>query len=296
MSLVSLWAGTEWGSGISLSCSPWGKLQVGFSPAFLPLFSCLGCLYPLCLPGLSMPSGECTAGFYCKGGAVLPNPTDDVTGNICPEGTYCSKYPASVSDSNSLAFNIWNPDGWFWECDGQLAGLWSGCPESQILLLVAYPYSESRDIFVSLLEAVCLQDVFSFTSINHYKIKLISVLFHAALLDLWVKIRFHCCPFHAALHSFSPQMQQYLFFHIHFFLPCFSSHSCRVGRTQAVPSWHLLQPAREEITFWVPTLSLWLLLRGSWSQCPHWRVLGRWGISLTTLHTLYRSCLPISGS
>lgn len=216
MSLVSLWTGTERGSGVSLSCSPWGKLQVGFSPAFLPLFSCLGCHYPLCLPGLSVPSGECTAGFYCKGGAVLPNPTDDVTGNICPAGTYCSKYPASVRDSNSLAFNIWNPDGWFWECDSQLAGLWSGCPESQILLLVAYPYSESRDIFVSLLEAVCLQDVFSFTSITHYKIKLISVLFHVVLLHFWAKIRFHCCPFHAALHSFSPQMQQYLFFHYSF--------------------------------------------------------------------------------
>lgn len=38
-----------------------------------------------------------------------------------------------------------------------------------------------------------------------------SVLFHAALLDLWVKIRFHCCPFHAAVHSSSPQMQQSLF-------------------------------------------------------------------------------------
>lgn len=58
-----------------------------------------------------MPSGECTAGFYCKGGAVLPNPTDEVTGNICPAGTYCSKYPSSVRDSNSLAFNILNPGG-----------------------------------------------------------------------------------------------------------------------------------------------------------------------------------------
>ncbi|CAM9824345.1 unnamed protein product [Bubo scandiacus] len=40
--------------------------------------------------GLSVPSGECTAGFYCKGGATLPKPTDDVTGNICPMGTYCT--------------------------------------------------------------------------------------------------------------------------------------------------------------------------------------------------------------
>ncbi|KAM8989348.1 uncharacterized protein PRD47_016773 [Ara ararauna] len=40
--------------------------------------------------GLSVPSGECTTGFYCKAGATIPNPTDGVTGNICPGGTYCT--------------------------------------------------------------------------------------------------------------------------------------------------------------------------------------------------------------
>ncbi|KAM7082943.1 uncharacterized protein J5F26_014046 [Ciconia maguari] len=43
-----------------------------------------------CDAGLSVPSGECTAGFYCNGGAALPKPTDGVTGNICPVGTYCT--------------------------------------------------------------------------------------------------------------------------------------------------------------------------------------------------------------
>ncbi|KAJ7417001.1 hypothetical protein WISP_67321 [Willisornis vidua] len=43
-----------------------------------------------CDAGLPVPSGECAAGFYCEGQAVLPKPTDGVTGNICPVGTYCS--------------------------------------------------------------------------------------------------------------------------------------------------------------------------------------------------------------
>ncbi|XP_061449372.1 neurogenic locus notch homolog protein 4-like [Rhineura floridana] len=42
-----------------------------------------------CEAGLSAPSGECAAGFYCTGGASSPKPLDGVTGNICPQGTYC---------------------------------------------------------------------------------------------------------------------------------------------------------------------------------------------------------------
>ncbi|XP_050179054.1 multiple epidermal growth factor-like domains protein 6 isoform X3 [Myiozetetes cayanensis] len=40
--------------------------------------------------GLSVPSGECAAGFYCEGEAALPKPTDGVTGNVCPVGTFCT--------------------------------------------------------------------------------------------------------------------------------------------------------------------------------------------------------------
>ena len=39
--------------------------------------------------GLASVSGDCYAGFYCSGGASLPSPLDGVTGNICPEGSYC---------------------------------------------------------------------------------------------------------------------------------------------------------------------------------------------------------------
>lgn len=75
-------------------------------PAFSPSVLVLGVLLSFCLPGLSIPSGECAAGFYCKGGATLPNPRDDVTGNICPAGTYCSKYPTSIRNKNFISRNI----------------------------------------------------------------------------------------------------------------------------------------------------------------------------------------------
>ncbi|PKU33190.1 zonadhesin-like isoform x4 [Limosa lapponica baueri] len=71
-----------------------------------------------CDAGLSVPSGECSAGFYCKGGAALPKPTDGVTGNICPVGTYCSHYcPRNTQFATqypcppgtySEALNIWD--------------------------------------------------------------------------------------------------------------------------------------------------------------------------------------------
>lgn len=39
--------------------------------------------------GLSRPSGSCSAGYYCSGGASQPNPTDKLTGNLCPPGSFC---------------------------------------------------------------------------------------------------------------------------------------------------------------------------------------------------------------
>ncbi|GKT33090.1 hypothetical protein ADUPG1_007102, partial [Aduncisulcus paluster] len=39
--------------------------------------------------GISQVSTACDAGYYCLGGATKPNPTDGVTGDICPIGMYC---------------------------------------------------------------------------------------------------------------------------------------------------------------------------------------------------------------
>lgn len=41
------------------------------------------------IPGQPNVTGSCLAGFYCTIGALESNPTDNVTGNICPIGHYC---------------------------------------------------------------------------------------------------------------------------------------------------------------------------------------------------------------
>ncbi|KAJ6656075.1 hypothetical protein lerEdw1_004481 [Lerista edwardsae] len=40
-------------------------------------------------PGLAAPTGDCSAGFWCKRGAQVPNPEDGVSGVLCPPGHYC---------------------------------------------------------------------------------------------------------------------------------------------------------------------------------------------------------------
>ena len=40
-------------------------------------------------PGLSLPTGECSAGYYCIIGATQPNPVNDTSGDICTPGNYC---------------------------------------------------------------------------------------------------------------------------------------------------------------------------------------------------------------
>ncbi|XP_070551430.1 uncharacterized protein [Ptychodera flava] len=40
-------------------------------------------------PGLADVSGPCDAGFYCNRSANRPDPTDGITGDICPVGRYC---------------------------------------------------------------------------------------------------------------------------------------------------------------------------------------------------------------
>ncbi|XP_026534414.1 neurogenic locus notch homolog protein 4-like [Notechis scutatus] len=56
----------------------------------------------LCSPGfycasseLAAPSGPCDPGFYCTGGSTLPNPTDGIIGDICPQGYFCPQGTSS---------------------------------------------------------------------------------------------------------------------------------------------------------------------------------------------------------
>lgn len=41
---------------------------------------------------LGAVTGDCRIGYYCGRGSERDDPTDGVTGNICPAGRYCSKY------------------------------------------------------------------------------------------------------------------------------------------------------------------------------------------------------------
>ncbi|XP_014845642.1 PREDICTED: uncharacterized protein LOC106919650 isoform X3 [Poecilia mexicana] len=41
--------------------------------------------------GLVEPSGSCAAGFLCLMGAKVPNPSDNMTGSLCPPGIFCQR-------------------------------------------------------------------------------------------------------------------------------------------------------------------------------------------------------------
>ncbi|XP_074158322.1 uncharacterized protein LOC141562243 [Sminthopsis crassicaudata] len=59
------------------------------------------------VPGLAKPYGPCNAGFHCIKGASLPNPTDGVTGNLCPAGHTCpqgSPEPVPCPSGSFLPF------------------------------------------------------------------------------------------------------------------------------------------------------------------------------------------------
>ena len=43
-------------------------------------------------PGLPSVTGPCAPGYYCARGASLADPTDGITGDICPPGRYCGKF------------------------------------------------------------------------------------------------------------------------------------------------------------------------------------------------------------
>ena len=80
-------------------------------------------------PGLSNATAPCDPGYYCLAGAKVPNPQENITGNVCPRDHYC---PSGTSDpircpigtfSNSLKNkNISDcqacTEGWYCETQG----------------------------------------------------------------------------------------------------------------------------------------------------------------------------------
>ena len=59
--------------------------------------------------GLTAPAGPCNAGFYCTGGASIPNPAEDGTlqpfGGVCPSGHYCGNGTVAPVACPSGRFN-----------------------------------------------------------------------------------------------------------------------------------------------------------------------------------------------
>ena len=47
------------------------------------------------ISGLTSPSGNCSVGYYCSLAAIVPNPTSETFGDICPIGHYCPEGTAS---------------------------------------------------------------------------------------------------------------------------------------------------------------------------------------------------------
>ena len=57
------------------------------------------------MTSVGQESEKCDAGFYCISGAIRPDPTDGITGMICPKGGYCLKGATSVSSCPSGKYN-----------------------------------------------------------------------------------------------------------------------------------------------------------------------------------------------
>ena len=72
----------------------------------------------LCTPGyycddygLANETGECDAGYYCKLGASVSDPKDNVTGGLCPVGHYCLQgtydpYPCPAGYYSNATGNV----------------------------------------------------------------------------------------------------------------------------------------------------------------------------------------------
>jgi hypothetical protein len=55
---------------------------------------------------LTAPQAECDEGYYCMGGASRPEPTDNVTGAICPAGGYCGVGATEPASCPAGYFNM----------------------------------------------------------------------------------------------------------------------------------------------------------------------------------------------
>lgn len=89
-----------------------------------------------CTPGyycgtdeLEAPTGPCIGGHYCSGSAIIPNPTSDGTGDVCPKGKFCPEGSATPEDCPIGTFNgLFQQNSSAAACEACTAG--SYCPST----------------------------------------------------------------------------------------------------------------------------------------------------------------------
>ena len=70
--------------------------------------SCTSCPsgYYCAKKNLTAPEAQCDEGYYCIKGARRPEPSDNVTGAICPAGGYCEVGVTSPKSCPAGKFNM----------------------------------------------------------------------------------------------------------------------------------------------------------------------------------------------
>ena len=66
-----------------------------------------------CSEASTLPDGDCQVGYFCLGNATVANPTDGVTGDICPAGSFC---PTGSTHSRLCAEGTYQPNSGMGGC------------------------------------------------------------------------------------------------------------------------------------------------------------------------------------
>lgn len=71
---------------------------------------------------LAAPSGNCVAGFFCRNGSKTDSPTDGVTGDECPAGSYCPSGSASPTLCPPGTYSNATRNRWVEDCANCTSG------------------------------------------------------------------------------------------------------------------------------------------------------------------------------
>ena len=119
------------GTSVPVSC-PVGTYAP--DPRRATAAECLSCTPGMYCPdsALDTPTGPCSDGYYCLGGASFATPLGNVTGDICPQGSFCV---------NASTFPIECPAGTYNDRHGQSSC--SSCPAGYYCLAGSTGFNSS---------------------------------------------------------------------------------------------------------------------------------------------------------